>query len=99
MVAPRIFFDSEGASDNWANPVGAWQTSLAAKEVYKFLGCEENLFWYFRSGGHGQRVEDLCQLVNIINHKRKGEPINDKFYRLPFEEIALEFDWECPKCE
>ena len=97
MVAPRIFFGSEGASDYWANPVGTWQTTVAAKEVYKFLGCEENILWYFRSGGHGQRVEDIVQLVNIINRVRNGEELNDKFFKLPFKPMKPEFDWCCPQ--
>jgi len=97
MIAPRIFLDSEAARDHWANPVGAWQTSMAAKEVYKFLGCEENILWHFRSGGHGQKLEDIALLVDIINHVRNGEKLSDSFYKLPFEPLPLEFDWKCPE--
>ncbi len=96
MIAPRILFVSEGAHDIWANPVGSWQTTLAAGEVYKFLGCEENLYWYFRQGGHNQTPEDLEQLANIINHVRNGEKINDKFFKRPFKYIEPAYDWECP---
>lgn len=99
MVAPRILFVSEGAHDIWANPVGTWQTSEAAKEVYKFLGCEENLYWYFREGGHNQTPEDLSQLVNIINHVRNGEEINNKFFKRPFKYIEQAWDWETPRNE
>ncbi len=97
MIAPRILFVSEGAHDIWANPVGTWQTSEAAREVYKFLGCEENMYWYFREGGHNQTPEDLSQLVNIINHVRNGEEINDKFFKRPFKYIEPAWDWETPK--
>jgi len=97
MVAPRVLFVSEGAHDIWANPVGTYQTTIAAGEVYKFLGCEENLYWYFRTGGHNQTPEDLGQLANIINHIRRGDAINDKFFVRPFKDIEKAYDWECPK--
>lgn len=93
MVAPRILFVSEGASDIMSNPIGSWQTTMGAKEVYKFLGCEENLLWYFRRGGHGQNDEDLVQLVNIIKNFYEAQPLNDKFYKLSFKKPELAFDW------
>lgn len=94
MVAPRVLFVSEAASDIMANPVGSYQTTEAAAEVFKFLGVEENLIWYFRSGTHYQNLEDIGQLVNIIKHERDGEPLNDKFFKLPFEEIDKAYDWK-----
>ena len=97
MVAPRVLFVSEAASDIMANPVGTWQTSLAAGEVYKFLGCEENLLWYFRRGGHYHEIEDIEQLVNVIRHVKYGEPLNDKYFKLPFKPTPLAFDWKTPE--
>lgn len=97
LVAPRVLFVSDGAHDIWGNPVGTWQTTEAAKEVYKFLGCEENIYWYFRPGGHNQTPEDIGQLVNLIKHVEKGEELNDKFFRLPFKRMEPAWDWETPK--
>ena len=97
MVAPRVLFVSEAASDIMANPVGTWQTSLAAGEVYKFLGCEENLIWYFRRGDHRHAIEDIEQLVNVIRHVKYGESLNDKYFKLPFKPTPLAFDWKAPK--
>lgn len=96
MIAPRVLFVSEGANDIWANPVGTYQTTIAAGEVYKFLGCEENLIWYFRTGGHNQTPEDLEQLVNVVNHIRCGEKLNEKFFKRPFKKIEPAYDWQCP---
>lgn len=96
LVAPRVLFVAEAASDIWSNPVGSWQTTVAAAEVWKLLGCEENLYWYFRRGYHAQTVEDVAQLVNIIKHKTSGEPINDKFFKLPFKPIDMPFSWKAP---
>ncbi len=96
MVAPRILFVSEAASDIMANPVGSYQTTEAAGEVYDFLGCPENLIWYFRGGTHSQTIEDISQLVNIINHVRNGEALNDKFFKLPFKCPDKAYSWEKP---
>lgn len=93
LVAPRVLFVSEAAADVWANPVGSWMTTEAAKEVYKFLGVEEKLFWYFRSGTHYHKPEDIRKLVNIISHIHDGEKIEDGFFELPFTPPSLLYDW------
>ncbi len=97
LVAPRVLFVSEAASDIMANPVGTYQTTEAANEVYKFLGCEENLIWHYRYGGHAQLVKDISQLVAVIKHVQNGEPLNDKFFIRPFKEIPPAYSWKCPK--
>lgn len=97
LIAPRVLLVGEAASDIWANPVGSWQTSEAAKEVYKLLGCEENLLWYFRNGYHYHKIFDLQQLVNVIKHVKDGEPLNDKFFKLPFKPMPLPYFWKCPE--
>lgn len=97
MVAPRVLYVSEGAHDIWANPVGSYQTTIAAGEVYKFLGCEENLYWSFRRGGHDQKPEDIAMLVSLIKHVKGGEPLNDKFFKRPFGELESAYDWKAPE--
>lgn len=96
MVAPRILFVSEAGSDIWANPVGSWQTTKAAEEVYKFLGCEENLYWYFRNGTHFHKIEDVEKLVSIIKKVKYGTPLCDGFFKAPFDELPLMYDWKNP---
>ena len=91
MVAPRTLLVSEGAHDIWANPLGSWMTTMAAKEVFAFLGAEENLLWYFRDGAHSHSVFDLGMLVNLILHKRNGVPLSDSFFRRPFKAPELIF--------
>lgn len=97
LVAPRVLLVTEAAHDIMANPVGSYQTTEAASEVYKFLDCEENLIWHFRSGTHYQTVEDITRLVNVINHVKNGEPLNEKFFKLPFEELPPAYDFKCPE--
>lgn len=92
MVAPRTLFVAEAVHDIWANPLGSWMTTVAAGEVFKFLGVEDNLFWYFRDGGHDHAGQDIQMLVNLILHKRNGENLSTDFFRRPFEAPELLFD-------
>lgn len=99
LVAPRVLLVSEAGSDIWANPVGSWQTTKAAEEVYKFLDAKENILWYFRNGYHYHKIRDLDMLVNIILHFYKGEPLDNDFFHTPFKKPELMFDWKCPDKE
>ncbi len=96
MIAPRTLFVSEAAGDLWANPVGSWQTTMAAAEVFKFLGAEKELFWYFRPGTHGHSVTDVEMLVNVIENRRDQKPVDPRMFRLPFTPPEKAFDWESP---
>ena len=96
LVAPRTLFVSEAASDIWGNPIGSWQTTMAANEVYKLYGKEENLLWYYRNGYHYHELQDIEMLVNVIKNKGEGEPLKDNYFKLPFKKPELMFDWKCP---
>lgn len=101
MIAPRTLFVSEAAGDIWANPVGSWQTTLAAKEVYSFLGAENELFWYFRPGKHFHKVGDVRMLVSLIKRRQSGgaDFCADGFFKLPFDpgSVGRIFDWKAPE--
>ncbi len=85
LVAPRTLFISEAAGDIWANPVGSYMTTMAAREVYRFLGVEQNLYWYFREGTHFHQIRDVKMLVNIIKHtKDPSHPLSPDFFHAPF---------------
>ncbi len=96
MIAPRVLFVSEAASDIHANPVGSWMTTMAAQEVYDFLEVPQNLYWYFRHGYHEHAIEDVQMLVNVILHHHRGTPLSDKFFRTPFKQPGLIFSWRNP---
>ena len=87
LVAPRKLFISEAVHDIWGNPLGSYQTTMASKEVYKFLDAEENLLWYFRDGGHAHTPLDVKMLVNVILNVKNGEPLNENFFRRPFDDL------------
>lgn len=97
MVAPRTLLIGDAASDIWANPVGTWQTSVAATEVFKFLGVEENILWYFRKGYHYHHVFDVETLVAVILNRYKGTPLPDYLFKTPFKKPELIFDWKAPE--
>lgn len=97
LIAPRILFISEGAGDLWANPIGSWQTTLAAGEVFKYLGVPENLYWYFRPGTHAHSPLDVQMLVNIIKQRTLGTPADERFFHVGFKEPELIFDWRAPE--
>ncbi len=96
LVAPRVLFVSEAASDIWASPVGSWMTTEAAAEVYRFLGAQDSLFWYFRNGYHGHNVRDFEMLINIAEHMRHGEPLSEDFFKTPFKPVKPIYGWSAP---
>lgn len=97
MIAPRTLLVGEAASDMWTNPVGSWMTSEAAAEVFDFLGCRDNLLWYFRKGGHSHRPVDAAMLIDVIRNRRFGDPLpKELYFRTPFEKPELIFDWRRP---
>lgn len=98
LVAPRVLLLGEAASDMWTNPVGSWQTSMAATEVFKFLGCPENFRWYFRKGFHFHHPADGETLANLISSMAGNEPLaGSRYYRTPFKKPARIFKWRAPK--
>ena len=97
LVAPRVLMVGEAASDIWTNPIGSWQTTMAAKEVYKFLNAPENIHWYFRSGEHYHKIEDIERLVNMIHHVKNGAPLCEGYGITPFQPVEYIFDWHCPE--
>lgn len=85
MIAPRTLLITDAASDIWANPIGTWMTTMAATEVYKFLGCPENVYWGFRTGYHCYDFLDVQKLVSVINHERLGTPVQSEgMFNTPF---------------
>ncbi|MCQ2427844.1 MAG: hypothetical protein MJ137_05520 [Clostridia bacterium] len=97
LIAPRVLLIGEAASDIWTNPIGSWQTTMAAAEVYKFLGVPERLLWYYRRGEHKHMPQDVEMLSETIKYFRDGEPLSDRYFRTPFPKPELIFDWKAPE--
>ena len=97
LVAPRILMQTEAASDIWANGVGTWQTVMAAREAYRFLGAEENILLYFRKGDHCHMPNDVALLAKVMNQRISGQPFEEGSFKTPFHKPELIFDWRSPK--
>lgn len=97
LIAPRTLYVSEAAGDLWANPVGSYETTAAAGEVYRFLGAGEHLYWSFRPGFHEHCPDDITMLVNVLRHERDGEALLPQFFRTPFVPPENAFDWRMPE--
>lgn len=96
LVAPRILLEGNAASDLWANPVGSVQTAVAADEVYKFLGAEKNHYWYFRTGYHWHKPEDVTRLAKLMRSTKDGTEVDDSYAQAPFHLPKPIFDWSAP---
>ena len=98
MVAPRVLFDCQAEDDIWSGPVNSWMTDLAAREVWRLYGKEENILWYWRKGGHAHLPEDFEMLIQVILRERDGTPLqSEKFWKTPFAPPEPLFDWRCPQ--
>ncbi|MBQ3709005.1 MAG: hypothetical protein II889_14040 [Clostridia bacterium] len=98
LVAPRVLFDCEAEDDIWAGPVNSWMTDIAAREVWKLFGKEDNVLWYWRKGGHAHLPEDFAMLIEVIEREKDGTPLkSEKFMKTPFPEPEPLFDWRCPE--
>lgn len=97
LVAPRALLDTEGLADLWANPRGAQQTHLAAKEVYKFLGAGDNIGLVYREGKHAHGPEDYAALLDFADARLLGKPVDRSFEVLPFPDLKKLFSWTAPK--
>lgn len=96
LVAPRYLLHTEGYGDIWSNPKGSYQTLLAAKEVYRLLGAPLNIVSRFRPGFHDHKQEDFRSLLDVMEHKISGKPLDASFYENPYPGMEPAFDWKCP---
>lgn len=93
LAAPRYFLETDAFGDIWSNPHGSWQSFMAAREVWKFLGCEDRMMMYFREGGHRQGLEDFKVLCDLILCVYNGEKIPDDYYRGYFPDMKPIYDF------
>lgn len=95
-IAPRAMLSTEGLGDLWANPEGTWQTHLAAREAFHFLGVEDNIGIHFREGGHEHGMADWTALLDFAQWKFRGYPPPIRFDTSPFTELPPAFSWKSP---
>lgn len=83
-VAPRRLLTTEALDDRWANPLGTWHTYQAALEIYRFLGIEDKIGIWYRSGGHAQGPQDFQALLDFIGWQFFERQPQAVFNRNPF---------------
>ena len=96
-VAPRFLLQTEGLGDTWANPKGSYQTLLAAREVYAFLGAENGIAAYYREGGHAHGYREYVQLLDFMDCCLSGAEPDAHYHEHPFPDMDNIFDWKRPE--
>lgn len=96
LVAPRPLLSTEALGDLWANPTGTWQTHLAAREVYRFLGAEERIGIWYRQGGHNHGPADWSALLDYADWQLRGLAPRTRFDVDPFGGLSAAYSWSAP---
>ena len=96
LIAPRALLTTEGLDDHFANPAGTWQTHLAAREVYAFLGVQERIVIAFRQGGHYHSPADWRTLLDFCDLIFRGQARADVLEVNPFSDLPAAFSWNSP---
>jgi hypothetical protein len=96
LCAPRALLTTEALDDLHANPQGTWQTHLAAREVYQFLGHAERIGIRFRPGVHEQNADDFSTLLDFADQVFFGKGAKRDWNANPFPELHPAFSWTAP---
>lgn len=96
LVAPRALLCTESIDDEFANPEGTQATSMAAREVYRFLRADvTKVGLRYRRGKHDSLTEDWQALLDFAEWHWFGRRPADvrSFWMTPYDlpdEIAGE---------
>jgi hypothetical protein len=93
LVAPRALLSTEALGDGWANPTGTYQTYLAAREAYRFLGAEERIGIWYREGEHNHGPVDWSAFLDFADLQFRGIASATRFNENPFPGMASAFSW------
>ena len=96
-VAPRALVSAEALGDLWANPSGTWQTHLAAREAYRFLGAAERIGLWYREGGHDHGDADWAAFLDFMDWQLRGRQPACRFDADPFPDLPRSFSWTAPR--
>jgi hypothetical protein len=96
LVAPRPLLTTEALGDLWGNPSGTWQSHLATREVYRFLGAEDRLGIHFREGPHRHSPEDWTAFLDFVDLHFHGRAPVRRFDINPFPDLPPAFSWTAP---
>lgn len=97
LIAPRALLTTEALGDLWANPKGAQQTHVAAKEAFDFLGAGQKIGIRFRQGKHEHNAEDWAALLDFADKQLYGKTVEGKFDEPAFPDAEKGFSWSAPR--
>ena len=69
LVAPRPLLAFTGENFEWVNSVSTALTMEAVREVYEFLGAQDNLALIVRDGAHANQDRDLPFLIAVMDRE------------------------------
>lgn len=84
-----LFIIGSYLHEDWTNPPGMWVTYLAAREVFQFLGYEEQIAIHLHPQGHMVTNEDLVYLLDYCDHHFYGKTVTGDLGKLK-QSIYLE---------
>ncbi len=84
FVAPRYYLQCEGMQDYWINPQGSYQSFMAVKKAFDYLGCFEHAGAWFRPGEHRHKLPDFTQFLDFMDRARKGLPVAEHLKMNPY---------------
>ncbi len=96
LVAPRPLVSTEGLGDLWSNPEGTYQSFAAAREVYGFLGVEENIGVWYRPGDHDHGTADWNAFIEFFEWRLNGKMPDLQFNTNPYPDMERAFSWSRP---
>lgn len=70
-----LFITGSYLYEDWTNPPAMWLTYLAAREVFKYLGLEDNIGIHLHKEGHMVTDEDMVYLLDFCDHHFYGRRI------------------------
>ena len=96
LIAPRALLTTEALDDLHANPSGTYQTHLAAREVYKFLGRPEKIAIAFRPGVHEHNTDDFTTLLDFADQVFFKKKAKRDWNANPFPDLPKAHHWSAP---
>jgi len=95
-MAPRSLLITYSLDDRWSNPEGMVQAFNAAREVYRFLGKEEELAFHLRSGPHLHHPGDWRALLDFACWKWFSRAPTAPYNNHPYAHLEPLFSWSAP---
>ena len=88
LIAPRGLMLTTAITEHASNPWGMEQAFNATKEVYRFLGAEQNLGIASRYGLHFVNSEDIEEYIDFFDYvfgRSENAPYNKLHFQYSFE--------------